>query len=121
MPLSRLDDVRNFCFNSLSPFLSIVSILSSQPISFRILLLWSILLPFPSYFNFHNFTYLGINDSTHGMTILPQTTLNYHYIDLHNSTHPIMRNISRHSIKQPHPIHHPDHTMPHATLPRSQQ
>ena len=38
MPLSRLAGVRNFCFNSLSPFLSIERILSSQTISFQILL-----------------------------------------------------------------------------------
>ena len=117
MPLSLLDEVRNFWFNSLSLFLSIIRILSSQAISFQILLPWSILLPFPSYFNFHNFTYLGINDSTHDMTILPQTTLNYHILDLHNNTQPIMRNISRHSIKQSHPIHHPDHTTLHPMQP----
>ena len=38
MPLSRLPGVSNFCSNWLSPFLSIVRILSSQAISFQILL-----------------------------------------------------------------------------------
>ena len=59
MPLSQL--TVNFLSNSLSSFLSILRILSSQAISFQILLYalfprfpWSTLLPFPSYFNFHN-------------------------------------------------------------------
>ena len=38
MPLQRLARVGNFWFNSLSPFLSIVHILSSQAILFQILL-----------------------------------------------------------------------------------
>ena len=57
LPLSRLTGLGNFCFSLLSPFLSIVRILSSQATSFQILLyalfprfLWSTLLPFPSYF-----------------------------------------------------------------------
>ena len=76
MPLSRLVGVSNICSNSLSPFPSIVRILSSQAISFQVLLYalfprfpWSTLLLFPSYFNFHNLTYLGIDVSTHDMTI----------------------------------------------------
>ena len=119
MPLSRLARVGNLCFNSLSPFLLIIRILSSQAISFQILLYalfpqfpWSILLPFPRYFNFHIFTYLGINVSTHDMIIPPQTTLNYHILNLHN-THPITKNISRHPIYHFHPKHHPDHTTLH--------
>ena len=67
-----LAGVRNFCSNSPSPFLSIVHILSFQAISFQILLYallsrfpCSTLLPFPSYFNFHNLTYLGIDVSMH--------------------------------------------------------
>ena len=112
--------VSNFCSNSLSSFLLIVRILSSLAISFQILLYalfprfpWSIFLPFPSYFNFHNLTYLGTDVSTHDMTIPLQTALNYDTLNLHNNTHPITKNISRHPINQSHPTHYPDHT----TLP----
>ena len=80
-----------------------VRILSSQAISFQILLYalfprlpWSTLLPFPSYFNFHNLAYLGIDVSTHGMTIPPKTALIYHILNLQNNTHFITKNISRH-------------------------
>ena len=121
MPLSRLAGVSNFCSNSLSPFLSIVRILSSQAISFQILLYvlfprfpWSTLLPFPSYFNFHRVTYFGIDVST----IPPQMALNDHILNLHNNTHPITKNISRHPVNQSHPTHHPDHTTIHPTQPR---
>ena len=124
MPLSWLAGVGNFCSNSLSPFLSIVRILSSQAISFQILLYvlfprfpWSILLPFPSYFNFHNFTYLRIDVSTHNMTIPPRTTLNYQILNLHSNNHPTTKNISRHPIKQSHSTHVPLH----ATSPHPQQ
>ena len=113
MPLSRLAGVSNFCCNSLSPFLSIIRILSSQAILFQILLYalfpqfpWSTLLPFPSYFNFHNLTYLEIDVSTHDMTIPLQKTLNYQIFNLPNNTHPIMKNISRHLINQSHPTPH---------------
>ena len=99
MPLSRLAGVSNFCLNSLLRFLLIESILSSQAILFQILLYaffppfpWSTLLPFPSYFNFHNRAYLGIDVSTHSMTIQLQTTFNY-ILNLHNNTHPITKNI----------------------------
>ena len=34
--------------------------------------LFSTILPFPSYFNFHNLTYLETDVSTHDMTIPPQ-------------------------------------------------
>ena len=125
MPLSRLAGVINFCSNSLSQFLSIARILCSQAISFQILLYsffprfpWSTLLPFPSYFNFHNFTYLGIDVSTHDMTIPPQTALNYHFLNLHSNTQLITNSISRQPINQPHPTHHPDHTTLHPTQPR---
>ena len=125
MPLSRLAGVSNFCSNSLSPFLSIVRILSSQAILFQILLYalfprfpWSTLHPFPSYFNFHNLTYLGIDVSTHDMIIPLQTALNYQILNLHNNTHPITKNISRHPIYQSHPTHHPDHKILHPTQPR---
>ena len=125
MLLSRLAEVSNFCSNLLSPVLSTVRILSSQAISFQILLYalfprfpWSTLLPFPSYFNFPNLTYLGIDISRHGMTILPQAALNDHILNLHSNTHPIMKNISQHPINQSHPTHHPDHTMLHPTQPR---
>ena len=110
MPLSRLAGFGNFFLNSLSPFLSIARILSSQAISFHFLLYalflrfsWSTLLPFPSYFNFHNLnflTYLGIDVSKHDMTIPPQAALNYHILDLHSNTHPITKSISRHPINQ---------------------
>ena len=43
----------------------------------------------------------------------PQTALNYHILDLHNNTHPIMKNISRHSINQSYPTHNPDHSTLH--------
>ena len=97
MPLSQLAGVGNFCFNSLSPFLSIVRIRCSQAILFQILFYalflrfpWSTL-PFPSYFNFHNLTYFGNDVSTHDMTIPPQTALNY-ILKLHNNTHHITKN-----------------------------
>ena len=87
MPLSWLARVGNFCFNLLSPFLLIKCILSSQAISFQILLYtlfpqfpWSIFLLFSSYF-------MGVEIST--------------YVDLHNTTHPIPKNISRHPTDQP--------------------
>ena len=91
--ITRLAGVSKFWSNSLSPFLSIVRILSSHAISFQILI------------NFHNLTYLGTDVSTHDMTILRQTTLNYIF-NLHN-THPITKNISRYPINQSHPTHHP--------------
>ena len=81
--------VSNFCFTSLLPFLSIVRILSSQAILFKILLYvlfqrfsWSALLPFPSYVNLHNLMYLGIDVSTHDLTITLQMALNYHIFNL---------------------------------------
>ena len=124
MPLSRLAGVSNFCSNSLSPFLSIVRILSSQAISSQILLYalfprfpWSTLLPFPSYFDFHNLTYLGMDVSTHDMTI-PPDGFELSYLNRHSKTHPITKNISRHPIDQSHPTHHPDHTTFHPTQPR---
>ena len=90
MTLSQLAGVGN----SLSSFLLIVRILSSQAILFQILLyklfsrfFWSSLLPFFCYFKLHNLTYLGIDVSTHDVTIIPETALNYHFVDLHN-THP---------------------------------
>ena len=111
MPLSRMTGVGNFWFNLLLPFLSIVRILSSQAISHQILLYaffpqipWSTFLPFPSYFNFHNLTYCRVDVSADDMTIPSQTALNYHIFDLHNNTHPIPKNISRHPIGQSHPI-----------------
>ena len=120
MPLSRVAGVSNFCSKSLSPFLSIVRILSFQAISFQILLyalfprfLWSTLLPFPSYINITS-PILGIDVSTQDMTIPPQAALNYHILNLHNNTHPITKNISRHSIKQFHPTHS-DHLTLHPT------
>ena len=122
MPLSWLCGVDNFCFNLLLPFLSIIRILSSQAMSFQILLCalfprfpWSIL-PFSSYFNFHNLTYLGTGVSTHDMTIPQQMVLNY-ILDLHSNSHPIMKNISRHPINHSHPTHHPDHMMLHPMQP----
>ena len=125
MLLSPLAGVGNFCFNLLSPFLSIVCTFSSQTISFQILLYaliprfpWSILLTFPSYFKFHKPVYLGVHVSTDDMTIPLQTALNYHIFDLQNNTHPIPKNISQHPINQSHPTHHPDHSMLHPTQPR---
>ena len=61
---------------------------------------------------------MGIDVSTHDTTIPPQTALNYHILNLHNNTHPIMKNITRHPINKSHPKHHPDHTMLHPTQPR---
>ena len=37
------------------------------------------------------------------MNIPSQTALNYHILNLHNNTHPITKNISRHPINQSHP------------------
>ena len=91
IPLSGLAR-GNFCFNLLLPFLSIVRILSPQAILFQILLYalfpgfpWSTCLPFPSYFNFHNLTYLGSDVSTQDMTIPPQMASTY-IPNLHNNT-----------------------------------
>ena len=77
--------VNNFCSNSLSPFLLIIHILSSEAILIQIFLYalfprfpLSTFLPFPSYFTFHNLRYFGIDVSTHDMTIPPQVALNYH-------------------------------------------
>ena len=84
MPLSRLVGVGNFCFDMLSPFHSIVHILSSQAILFQIFLYalfprfpWSTLLSFPWYFMLHDLTYLGADISTNDMTIAPQMSLTY--------------------------------------------
>ena len=67
-----LAKVGNFHFDSLSPFLSIVCILSSQTILLQIFFYAlfprfprSFFLPFPSYFNFHTLTYLGMDVSMH--------------------------------------------------------
>ena len=124
MLLSRLVRVGNSCFNMLSPFHSIVHILSSQAISFQIFLYalfprfpWSILLSFLWYFMLHDLTYLGADISMDDMTIPLQTSLNYEIFDCHDNTHPIPKNISRHPINQPHSTHHPDHMMLHPTQP----
>ena len=113
MPLSRLLGIANFCFNSLSLFLSIVSILSSQAISLQILLYalfppfpWSTLFPFPSYFKLYDLTYLGIDVSTDDLSMQQQTALKYIF-DLHN-IHAIPKNISRDPINRSPPTH-PDH------------
>ena len=129
MPLSRLAGISNFCSNLLSPLLSIVlsPLFSSHIVPILLYALfprfpWSTLLPLPSYFNIHNLTYLGIDVSTHGMTIPPLTSLNYHILNLHKNTNPITKNISRHPINQSHPTHHLDHTTlhPHAISPHPQ-
>ena len=78
MLLSRLAGAGNFYFNSFLPFLSVVSVLSCQAMSFQIL--FCELFPgFPwstfffsqlfQFFKLHNLTCLGINVSTHNMTI----------------------------------------------------
>ena len=110
-------EVGNFCFNLLLPFLLIICILSLQAILFQILLYalfprfpWLALLSFPSYFKLHNLTYLGVDVLTNDMTTPLQMTLNYHIFNLHNNTHSIPQNFSRHPIDQSHPTH-PDHTM----------
>ena len=120
MPLSWLAGVSNFCSNLLLPFLWIIHTLSSQAILLQVLLyelfprfLWSTLPPFPSYLNFHNLMYLGIDISTHDMNIPLQTALNYYFLNLHNNTHLITKNISQHPINQSHPKHHPNHRMLH--------
>ena len=124
MPLFWLAGVSNFCSNLLLSFLSIVCILSFQPISFQILL-YAIfpqfprltLLPFPSYFNFHKLTYFGIYVSMHDMTITLQAALNDHILNLYNNTHPITKNISWQTINQSYPSHQPDYTTFHLTQP----
>ena len=121
MSLYWLGGVGNICSNYLSPYLSIVRILFCQIISFQILLNplfpqfhWSSLLPFPSYFNFHNLTYLEIDVSTHDMTTPTHPALNDHILNLRN-TQAITKNISRQPINQPYPTHHPQSytTSPH--------
>ena len=94
MLLSRLGQVVLIvCSDSLFPFFSIVCIFSSQAIAFQILLYtlfprfpWSTLLPFPRYFNFHNLAYLGTL-SMHNMIILPETALNFHFLNLCTNFH----------------------------------
>ena len=110
MSLSGLARAVNFCFKSLSPFPSIVRILSSQAILSQIALYalfpqfpQSTLLPFPTYFKLDNLMYLAVDIMTDDMTIPQQTALNYHIFDLHNNTHPILKKVSHHA-------HHPDHT-----------
>ena len=110
MQLSQLAGVNSFCSNLLSLFLSIVRILFSEAILFQILLYalfpqftWSTLLPFPSHFDFHNLTYLGVDVSTHDRTIPRQTALNYYILNLHSNIHSITKNISQHPLNQSHP------------------
>ena len=110
MPLFRLAGVGNFCFSLLSPFLSIMRILSSQAILFEILLPRS---PFDflrwSFFFSSSYFYLkyfGVDGLIDDMIIPLQTALNYHIFDIHNNTHP--KNISRRCIDQSHATHHPD-------------
>ena len=105
-------------------FLSIICI-PSWAMSIQILLYallpwfpWSMLLPFPSYFNFHNLMYLGIDVSTYDMTIPSETPLNYCILYLQSKTHSIRKNLSQHPINQSHPTHHPDHTTFHPMQPR---
>ena len=105
LPLSRLTGLGNFCFSLLSPFLSIVRILSSQATSFQILLyalfprfLWSTLLPFPSYFKLHNFTYLGVDVSMDDTTIPTKKAQPYHVFDLHKNIHPVILIIRRSTL-----------------------
>ena len=111
MPLSWLAVVSNFCSNSFLPFLKPYCSRSFFYMLFP-RFSWSTLLSFPSCLNFHNLTYLGIDVSTHVMTIPLQTTLNYHVLSLHNETYPITKNIIRHPINQSQPTH-PDHTTLH--------
>ena len=122
MPLSRLAGVSNFCSSSLALFFSIIRILSFQAISFQLLLYalfpwfpWSTLLSFSSCFNFHNLTQLMSSRMTwpyHRWQLFY-----YHVLNLHNNTHPITKNISRHPINQSHPTHQPDHTTLHPMQP----
>ena len=104
MPLSRLAEVDNFCFNLLSPLLSIIRILSSQAISFQILYAlfqrfpWSTLLPFPSYFNVHNLTYREL--------ISPGMIRLYHTVDGFELSYPW-------SLKYHPPYHEKYQSTPH--------
>ena len=52
------------------------------------------LLPFPSYFKFHNVTYLRIDDSTHNLTIPPHMAWTYYILNLQNNMHTTTKNIS---------------------------
>ena len=104
------------CSNLLLPFLLIIHILYSEAILLKILpytlfprFLWSTLLPFPSYFNLHNLTYLGIDVSTHDISIPLQMALNYQIINFYSNTNPITKVINQHPINQYHPTHHSDH------------
>ena len=120
MPLSQLAVVSNFCSNSLPPFLLIIRILSSEAILLQILLYtlftrfpWVTLHLFPSNFSLHNLMYLGIDVSTHDITIPPQMAFSYHIINLHSNAYLITKDISWHPINQSHPTHL-DHTMLHS-------
>ena len=94
MSLSRLAGVGNVYFNSLSPFLSIVHILSFEAISFQILFY-----AFFSRFPWSTFFLFPVILSTITSPIFelmsPRMTLSYN------------------PIKQSHPTYHPDHTTVH--------
>ena len=119
MLLSRLARLGNFCSNLLSPFLSIVHILSSPVILFQILLYtlfsrfpWSTLPPFPSCLNFHILTYLKhwCLHVWHDHTTADDFEISY---PQSSQQHPpsITKNISRRPINQ-----HVACLTPHITL-----
>ena len=97
MTLSRLAGACNFCFNLLSPFVSIVRILSFQATSFQILLYalfppfpWSSLLLFPSYFMLHNpqVFWIWCLNRWHDHTTADGFELSYHWSSQQHPLYP---------------------------------
>ena len=126
MSLFELARVGNFCFNLLEPVITIVFILSSQGI-FQIILYalflrfpWSILLPFPSYLNFHNL-YLGVDVLTDDMTIPSQT--DFAPVNLDKKRSPYFKKTSVDTLSTSLTPHTSSWSfqLPHTTSPHSRQ
>ena len=128
MQLFRLTGVGNLCFNSLSPFLSIVCILSSQVISFEILFYalfprfpWSPLLPFPSYFKLHNRVFGNLCHHTwHGLTTADDIELSHPRSSQQHPPYPDQHQSASYQPVSPHTSWLYD-APPHATSPHPQQ
>ena len=105
-PLSRLAGVGNFCFKLLSPFRSIVCILSSQAISFQIIL-YAL---FPQFPWSTSFLYPVISSSiTSRIWELMSRRMTWPY---HRRRFCIIVSLifTTTPTHLSHPIHHPDHT-----------
>ena len=125
MLLSRLAGAGNFYFNSFLPFLSVVSVLSCQAMSFQILFCelfprfpWSTFFLFPSYFNFSSSITSRICELMSPHMTWPYTGDSFELYPRFSQQHPSYpKNISRHPINQSYPTHQPNHTTFHPTQP----